>query len=434
MWNLLSFFKRDEVIAIAAGVLGFFADYALNLSLSHTLAVHEFGDFRVAWAFAIFCGALVLLGGDRAAPRVLADPLDQGKFSAAWEYLRFYGLLGLLISSVIIAVVWIGCYFYHQTWDPNTFHAVAIMALTIPFMAAGSLAGRTLQTVGRTLLAAMPWRVGAPLLLLAALMLGQLTTVQVELNQVLWLAWLIIVVVTLAQWAMVRRYALKVVAFAVEARKPRAWLHISAPMVGVFLVTLGLSQSDLYFLEWLGDERSVGHYAAAITTAHFILPIQTSIVALYAPLVTREIKSGSARANTAFFQGQRTMMLALAPVVLGLVLGAGPIMGLFGADYQDAALVLRLLAFGNGVWAFSALSALWLQYCDRGMTVMRITLFTLLVDSLLNALLIPEFGMLGAAASSAATSVCAAILIVWLARRPQNKAERGLSSRRMFGH
>ncbi|MCB0111991.1 MAG: polysaccharide biosynthesis C-terminal domain-containing protein, partial [Caldilineaceae bacterium] len=127
-----------------------------------------------------------------------------------------------------------------------------------------------------------------------------------------------------------------------------------------------------------------------------------------------------AQENTALWQGQRTMMLALAPVVLGLVLGAGPIIGLFGADYQDAALVLRLLAIGNGVWAISALSALWLQYCDRGMTVMRITVFTLLIDSLLNALLIPKFGMLGAAASTAATSICAAIAIVWLARRPQN--------------
>jgi O-antigen/teichoic acid export membrane protein len=259
--------------------------------------------------------------------------------------------------------------------------------------------------------------VGAPLLLLAALLLGQFITEQVNLHEVLWLAFFTILIITLVQWVMVRRHALTVVAFASEARKPRTWLTLSVPMMGVFLVTLGLGQSDLYFLEWLGDEQAVGHYAAAITTAHFILPIQTSIIALYAPLVAREIKSGSVQTNAAFLYGQRVMTLALAPVVLGLALAATPVMGFFGSDYQDAALVLRLLAVGNGAWALAALSALWLQYAGRGMTVMRITAITLLADSLLNALLIPQLGMLGAAASSTATSIGAAIATAWLARR-----------------
>ncbi|HMB92797.1 MAG TPA: oligosaccharide flippase family protein [Rhodothermales bacterium] len=416
--------KRDAVIAIAAGILGFIADYLLNLVLSRMLGTHEFGDFRVARAFAVFCGALVLLGGDRAAPRMLAEPLDRREFGVVWEYLRFYGLLGLLISVVIIAVVWLIGYIYHGgTWDPMDHHAVAIMALAIPFMAAGALAGRTLQSVGRTFLAAMPWRVGAPVLLLVALVLVRFVMEQVGLYEVLWLAILTIVVITLAQWAMVRRHALKVIKFASEVRTPRAWLGISVPMMGVFLVTIGLAQSDLYFLEWLGAEGEVGHYAAALTSAHFIPLIQTSIIALFAPLVARDINSGSVQTNTAFLQGQRVMAVALVPVILGFALGAVPVMSLFGSTYPDAAPALRLLAIGNGTWAMAALSALWLQYRGRGLAVMRITVITLLGDSVLNVLLIPEFGTIGAAASSAATSTAAAAAIAWIARRPSREKD-----------
>lgn len=419
MWSASTLLKRDEVIVISAGILGFIADYVLNLALSAMLDVSAFGDFRVAREFAFFCGSLALLGGDRAAPRMLAEPLDRAQFGIVWEYLRFYGLIGLLISGAVIAIVWWAGYMYHHDWHLGTHHAVAIVALAIPFMATGALAGRILQTVGRTFLATMPWRVGAHVLLLATLLLAQFATGRVDLHTVLWLTCLTVTVITLTQWAMVRRYALKVLEFAPDLRTPRAWLGISVPMMGVFLVTIGLAQSDLYFLEWFGAESDVGHYAGAVTTAHFVTLIQTSIIALYAPLVARDIQSASVRANPAYAKGQRMMALNVTPAILILLLAAVPVMGLFGSDYRHAAPIMRLLAVGNGAWAMASMSALWLQYRKRGLTVIRVAVITLILDSLLNVLLIPGFGMLGAAASSAATSIGAAAVIVWIARRPQ---------------
>ena len=409
--------RRDVLIAIGAGVLGFAADYGKNVVLSRVLETHEFGDYRVGRAFAVFCGALVLLGGDRAAPRVLAKPLTESRLGVVWEYLRFYGLIGLGVSGVLIAAVLAGGYLHHGTWDPNAHHAVAILALTIPFMAAGALSGRTLQSVGKTFYAAMPWRVGAPVLLLGVLLADRLVTGAVGLNDALWLSVLSVVVVALVHGALARRHALGAVSFAPDAREPVTWLTLSVPMMGVFLVTKGLGDSDLYFLEWLGDEAAVGHYAAAITTAHVLLLIQTAIVALYAPLLGRQVTVDDDRASPALYQGARIMALVQVPVVLGLALTAAPILGVFGPTYPDAAPVLRLLAVGNGAWALAALSALWLQYHGRGTTVMGVALATLVVDSLLNLLLIPHFGPVGAAASSAATSIVAAAAIGWIAHR-----------------
>lgn len=419
MWDIPIFLKRDATIAISAGILGFLVDYALNLLLSHLLNAHEFGDYRFALAFSFFCATVVVLGGDRAAPRMLAAPLDQAKYGIAWEYLRFYGVLGLLLSGIIIVSVWSGNYFYHGIRDPEDHHAVGIMVLAIPFMAAGALASRTLQTAGRTFLAAMPWRVGAPVLLLAALMATQFLTNRTTLYEVLWLSCLAIVVVTLAQGVMVKRHALKVVTFAPESREPRQWLGLSVPIMGAFLVNMGLGQSDLFFLEWLGTERAVGHYAAAITSAHFVILIQTSIIAIFAPLVARDLQSSSVQASAALLQGQKIMVMALGPIIIGLILAAVPVMRLFGTDYPEVAPALRLLIVANGVWALAALSALWLEYRGHGKTVVLITALTLLVDSILNASLIPTFGPLGAAASSAVTSIGAAAVTVWLALRIQ---------------
>lgn len=414
-------FDRDEVIAISAGALGFLADWVTVLVISRLLGAHDFGDFRIGQSFAFFCAAVVLLGGDRAGPRVLATPLDQGLLSHAWEYLRFYGLLGVALSCGIIAAVWTTLWVVTGVADPEAYHAVAIMSLAVPIMALGALAGRTLQTVGQTFRAAMPWRVGAPMLLLAMLGLWGFVTSGIDLQAVLWLAVLTITLIAGAQWIMVRRHALTRVEFAPAVRTPRTWLKISLPMMGAFLVTLALAQSDLYFLEWMGTETSVGHYAAAAATAHLVVPIQTSIVAVFAPLVGREIEGGPGHGDGAFARGQRVMVLTLVPVALVLMLAATPVMSVFGQDFQDAALSLQLLTMGNTAWAMAALSVMWLQYTGRGMVVVLITAAALVVDSVLNLVLIPPFGMTGAAAGTVATSVGAA-LAVWVARQRRSPA------------
>ena len=413
--------RRDVVIAIGAGVLGFVADYGKNVVLSRVLETHEFGDYRVGRAFAVFCGALVLLGGDRAAPRVLTKPLTEARFGVVWEYLRFYGGIGLGVSALIIAGVLAGGYLRHGTWDPAAHHAVSILALTIPFMAVGALSGRTLQSVGRTFYAATPWRVGAPALLLGVLLADRALTGDVALTEALWLSVLTVVFVAVVHGALARHHALGAVASAPEARAPKTWLTLSVPMMGVFLVTKGLGDSDLYFLEWLGDEAAVGHYAAAITSAHVLLLVQTSVVALYAPLLGRDTRSDG-QAGLVLREGGRIMAVVQVPVVIGLALAAPLVLGLFGPTYPDAAPVLRWIALGNGAWALAALPALWLQYEGRGAAVVGVALATLAVDSLLNLLLIPRFGPVGAAASSAATSIAAAVAIGWIARRQRTAA------------
>jgi hypothetical protein len=54
------------------------------------LPPHDYGDFKVAYAFAFLCSVLVVLGGDRAAPKFLSAPLAEGDNRGVWEYLWFY--------------------------------------------------------------------------------------------------------------------------------------------------------------------------------------------------------------------------------------------------------------------------------------------------------------------------------------------------------
>jgi O-antigen/teichoic acid export membrane protein len=80
--------------------------------------------------------------------------------------------------------------------------------------------------------------------------------------------------------------------------------------------------------------------------------------------------------------------------------------------------VLVLLLAGNVAWAAAALSSLWLQYRGRAGVVLAISIATLIADSILNLLLIPRYGMTGAAAGTAATLSVAALAVVVAGRAP----------------
>ena len=95
------YFKQGSLVLILGVVVGFVADYLFNLTLSQALSSHEYGDYKVAYAFAAITSVLILLGGDRVAPRVLSGPLANGDNRGVWEFLRFYLWIGAALSLVV---------------------------------------------------------------------------------------------------------------------------------------------------------------------------------------------------------------------------------------------------------------------------------------------------------------------------------------------
>ena len=418
MSDVATSLRRGGLVLVMIAVGGFAADFAFNVGLTHLLPAHEFGDFRVAHAFAAFFGVAVLLGGDRAAPKALAGPLATGATGPAWEYIRFYLGIGLVLSTAVIALTWAACILYHGSTELEGLHPIALLVVSVPLHASGAMASRGLQAAQLPIRASLPWRVGAPALVLS--LIGLLTWWRggVTLPQIVALAVLAVFLISTWQWWQLWRLKMPRFERDPEARVPRRWLATSLPMMGAFLVVLALNQSDLYFLEIFGEEHEVGHYAAAATSAHFLLLIQTAVVGLMAPLIQLGLEKGIADGKRAYWHGQRLMLAGLVPAAVGLALAARPVLSLFGDGYPAAVPVLQLLVVGNLAWATVALSTLWLQYTGKGTVIVGITIATLVVDSVLNALLIPRYGMAGAAAGTAATMILAALAVVVVRRRP----------------
>ncbi|MCH9651892.1 MAG: oligosaccharide flippase family protein [Deltaproteobacteria bacterium] len=409
--------KELRRLALAMGgvsLAGYAVDYGFNLGLTRFLTPHAYGDYKVAFSFAFFLGLAVLLGGDRAAPLMLSPAIQEGRPRKVWEYLLFYFKTASLLGGLAILLTWVLSALHVGGVDPEDHHVLAWAVVAVPLNAAAAMVSRTLQSAQLQVRASLPWRVGLPLFQLALFALVVAWRGQLTVYEAVFIAVVATAGLTWWQWRDIRRLGLVEVRRDRAASEPRVWLKASLPMMGAFLVALALNQSDLFFLELLGNENDVGHYAAAAMAAHFVPLLQVATVGLIAPFIRPALDRGAEASRTLFRQGLTLILASVLPVAAVLVLFAGPILGLFGPSYRDSLGTLIALVLGNVSWALAALSSLWLQYQRRGVVVLVVSILTLALDSLLNLLLIPRYGMEGAAASTAMTLSLSAAMILWL--------------------
>lgn len=403
------YLKTGSIIMLVSVVLGFAADYLFNLTLSRNLSPHEYGDYKVAYAFAITTTMLVLLGGDRIAPRILSTNLSQGDTRLVRPFLHFYVLVSVLLSVFTTGVTLIAAQLHLGPTDLQDHHPLVWMSLVLPLIAIGALLSRVLQAAKHLALSNLPWRIGLPLIKTALLLLLLIWVVELHLMHVIASGAVAVALIILWQWYKLQQLQL------VSAQRPtsplnkRELLKQSVPMMLAMLITVALNQIDLFMLEMLAAEQEVGLFAAASTTAHMIPIAQTSIAGLFLPLISPALAQGKPNARTLFWQGQKLISVSVLLLTATLIVFGTDLLSLFGDSFTSAQPTLKYLVAGYAIWALVAFSSTWLQYQNQGQMIVGIGCATLLIDTGLNAWLIPKFGIEGAAMATCITMACAAI-------------------------
>ncbi|MCE9687571.1 oligosaccharide flippase family protein [Shewanella sp. AS16] len=405
------YLKQGSLVMLLSVVLGFAADYLFNLTLSKALPPHEYGDYKVAFAFAALTGVLVLLGGDRVAPRVLAAPLARGDNRSVWEFLRFYLWIAAGLSLLVIFCTCIASYLHLDSTDIRDHHPLLLMSFAIPLIAVGALLSRILQAAKLLMSSNLPWRIALPLLKVALLLMLMTALTRVELWQVIASGAASVGLIIAWQWYEIRRKGLLTVARCPEAFPGPQILKLSVPMMLAMLITLGLNQLDLFMLEALGDEHEVGYFAAAATTAHMLPVAQVTIAGLFLPLIGPALEQGRQSAKALFWQGQRLIVLTVLALSLFLAMAGGGLLSLFGSGFLQAEQALHYLTLAYGLWALVAFASTWLQYAGKGSLVVLVGCVTLVIDAGCNLWLIPLYGIDGAALATLIAMALAAIMI-----------------------
>lgn len=219
---------------------------------------------------------------------------------------------------------------------------------------------------------------------------------------------------------------------AVRHTEPGGPLHlaegvrVAVPSYAANILQFLNYRLDLFLLALFWSSAEVGLYALAVTIAQLIwLLSNASGSALFPRVAAGNDDLAVSTARTERFS-RFAMASALAMAVPMAVLAAPLLRIVYGSDYESAALPMLLLLPGIVVFAPVNVLASHLAGIGRPKFNLVVSAASLVVTVILDLLLIPVWGMLGAAAASSASYLAAACVMVLIFRHVVGSSPRDL--------
>ncbi len=182
--------------------------------------------------------------------------------------------------------------------------------------------------------------------------------------------------------------------------------RFSAPLMFVSVLNLVIMWTDVLMLGYFKTSADVGIYSAALRTAFFLNFIYLSFSHLFAPRISDLYnRDRHAELESLFKILTKWMFMLTFPLFLILVILSKDILAIFGSGFVAGYLSLIILAVAHIINSAVGSVQHLLMMSENEKMVMYITIIVCVLNFVLNLILIPRFGINGAAIATATSFV-----------------------------
>ena len=190
----------------------------------------------------------------------------------------------------------------------------------------------------------------------------------------------------------------------------------SFPLVLNILLGLLIFNSDLLVLRVFRDAGTVGWYAASYQLISFLINMAGAYSLSLMPALTRASEERGERRALYLDSLAQSLCVGLPIAVGGALCASGLIELVFGRDYEPSGAPLAVLVASIPLLLYKDVTMVAMVAAGREKAVLRMTLAAVLFNLTANLLVIPSFGMVGAAATTLATEALRMGLGAWYVR------------------
>jgi O-antigen/teichoic acid export membrane protein len=413
--KLLRTVLPGSAVSSVAKISGVGFLFLMHVALARLLPdADQYGYVVWAVSLAQLLAVLAVLGLSQTALRFGSRYLARGEHGRYLSLVRMasvrVAMAGVLIASAVFA--WF--FFRQAAYGITTRHEVAmIIGLTVPLIALGDLTGRIAQAHQWFALAFFPERTLRPVLVIAgSWLVFSLSDRSFQAEQAAWVIFFSTLTWVATQALLVQLKRRRTLGFA-EAGNPmdvddekRAWRQASVPFFVIGLMSIGMAYGDILLLGLLSDGKETGGYFAANRLAQLVALPFYIIVGVLAP----RFAEFDAAENRRQLQSLATLG---AHLILWPTLGGAAVMlsfpgfflGLFGDEFRMVQPVLVILVIGHLLNVSAGLVGTLLNMTGHQHTSAYLLGAALILNTVLNLLLIPQYGALGAGIASVVASV-----------------------------
>jgi len=404
---------RGTGIVFAGTVISMFFGFLSRAVIARYFSTGEYGVFNLALTVLSIALVVATLGFQNSLPREVA--FYREKEPSRVRNLISTALIIVAVNSIIWAIILIlGAENIAQVFNEERLvYALKIVAFALPFSALIGIIISISQGFGRVREKVYFQNMVYPILWLILVL--SLAIFNLPFASIFYVYLLAQSLTFFALIFEVWRIRLLDFKFSFNLRIGKELIAFSLPLLLSGILIFVMNWTDTLMLGYYGTSEVVGLYNAATPLARLIPIFLNSAAFLYPPIAASLYAKGRLEELKRTYQilTKWIFLLTLPIFSVMFLFPEVTIEFLFGMKYLLASQALRILALSSMFHTFLGLNGLSLVVIGETRFGLKSSSVSAMLNVILNALLIPSYGIEGAAIATAVSYLVANILNSW---------------------
>jgi O-antigen/teichoic acid export membrane protein len=398
---------------VSAGII-----FISQVLLARWMGQFEFGIYVYAWAWVGFLGMLSPLGVGSAATRFIPQYRTLGDLDglrgflsgSRWLCVGLGVAAGALVAGTVLAL---GSRIAAYYWLP-----FLLVSLTLPIFTLSAVQDFTARTFNWIDLALLPGYIAHPVIVIAVTGGFYLAGGAVSADTTLATACAALWIVVITQTVLLDRRLAHAVTPGPRRYEPLRWLKTAAPLALVDSFFILLTYVDTLVLQVFVGPADIAVYYAATKTLALVNFIYFAVSAASAHRFSEYHVAGEHEKLAAFLAEtiRWTFWPSLALAAAMLALGK-PILMLFGPGFADGYPLIAIMSVGLVARSAVGPAERLLNMIGQQKICAAIYGCAFAVNLILCFVLIPHFGLIGAAIATASAVLVESALLFFVTKR-----------------
>ena len=402
-------------LKIAASGLAF----AISIMFARFLGTTGLGTYAYATTWANLLSIPATLGIDNLLVREVAVYQAKSRWGLLSGMLRWSNRVVLVTSIILAAIAGTVAWGIKGSSDPAIAISICLALITLPLAALRNLRLGAMKGLHRVVLGQMPEMLFSPLLMISLttglyFLLPQYFSVQGVLG-----IKIAIVAITFTIGAIwLTRSLPDGVKHTVPEYQTGQWIRSALPFMFLGTIQLINSRIDIIMLGAIEGVKAVGIYAVIVGITQLVTFIHYSANSVLAPNIARLY------AEERMEQLQRTIAksVSLVFIVSGLISGilmasSYWVLSIFGVEFTPGQTAMNILIVGQLFHSMTGPVGILLDMTGHERYTAIAAGCSAVLNVLLNAFLIPKWGINGAAAATTTSLIIVNVFNIFLVKK-----------------
>jgi O-antigen/teichoic acid export membrane protein len=404
--------RRIAMVTFAVRIFSGLIAYVSQVLLARWMGDFEYGVFVVVWVGAVIVGGLACLGIQTALLRFVPEYTERGDVRHLRGVVVGSRIQGFVAATLFAIIGAVGLYAFGNHLESYYLIPLYLGAITLPMLAIAEIQDNLSRAFNWADLSLWPTFVVRPLLILVLMWLA--VHYGAKPNAVTGMATVIAAtyLTSIGQLISLSRRMKKAVPAGPRDYAPAQWMAIALPIFIVEGFFNLLTNVDIIMVGHFMEPAKVAVYYAAAKTLVLVHFVYYAVKAGSAQRFSQYYSSGDRARLAAFLRDTLhwTFWPSLAMAAFLLVVGK-PLLLLFGPSFGAGYPLLYILSAGILVRAsIGPAETLLTMAGQQGVTAIVYTA-TFAFNVTLNIVLIPRFGLTGAAMATSLSLVAETIAL-----------------------